>query len=178
MLCFAYGSNLSSRRLQSRVSSARILGVGTLPGHQLRFHKFSRRDLSAKCDAYWTGEPEDFVLGVLFELDRSDKTRLDEIEGLHQGYEEKTTAIHTPDGAIAEVQLYIAQDINPALVPFDWYKHHVLIGAREHGFPTSYLERIDAVPSKPDRDRERSNLEFSIYPSDGDDAVRDHRKFR
>ncbi len=44
---FAYGSNLCQRRMVARVPSARVVGVGRLSGHILRFHKRST-DGSAK----------------------------------------------------------------------------------------------------------------------------------
>jgi hypothetical protein len=50
MQYFAYGSNMSLRRLRTRVPSAVKLGNATLFGHQLKFHKRSQ-DGSAKCDA-------------------------------------------------------------------------------------------------------------------------------
>ncbi len=53
MLYFSYGSNMSSRRLLSRVPSARFITSASLPGHALHFHK-KGLDGSAKCDAYET----------------------------------------------------------------------------------------------------------------------------
>ena len=47
---FAYGSNMSQRRLQARVPSATFLGIGILLGHALAFHKISKKDGSGKCD--------------------------------------------------------------------------------------------------------------------------------
>ena len=57
-LYFAYGSNMSSRRLtaRGRAPSATRLTVGYVPGRRLTFDKFSTRDQSGKCDCEATGE--------------------------------------------------------------------------------------------------------------------------
>ena len=42
--------------------------------------------------------------------------------------------------------------IDTTLRPFDWYKEHVLRGAREHGLPVAYvagIERIGTVGPPP-----------------------------
>ena len=41
-LYFAYGSNMSERRLQKRVDSAKVVGTGGLKNHCLTFHKVSK----------------------------------------------------------------------------------------------------------------------------------------
>lgn len=58
MKYFAYGSNMSLLRLWQRVPSAVRIGVFTLQGHQLRFHKLGK-DGSGKCDAYQTNNTLD-----------------------------------------------------------------------------------------------------------------------
>ena len=54
--------------------------------------------------------------------------------------------------------LYAAQAtrIDPALVPFHWYKEQVPAGARYHGFPAHYVASIESTPSKADPDVRRS----------------------
>ena len=66
---FAYGSNMSIARLRARVPGAERTGVFTLHEHALRFHKLSRNDGSGKCDAFYTGNASDRVVGALVELE-------------------------------------------------------------------------------------------------------------
>ncbi|MFB2707091.1 hypothetical protein [Marinobacter shengliensis] len=66
----------------------------TLVEHALRFHKWSRKDKSAKCDALFTGNSEDVVIGALFEIPSSEKGPLDRAEGLGFGYEEKREPVN------------------------------------------------------------------------------------
>lgn len=68
---FAYGSNMSERRLKKRVCSAKVIGTGILDNHCLTFHKLSRKDGSGKCTIEYS--ESDKVYGVLFKVNK--KTR-------------------------------------------------------------------------------------------------------
>ncbi len=54
--------------------------------------------------------------------------------------------------------IYVADvdHIDSDLLPFDWYKELVLIGARAHNFPGEYIDKIDAVIARQDLDSRRS----------------------
>ena len=104
MLCFSYGSNMSQRRLQARVPSARFMAVAELPGHRLRFHK-SASDGSAKCNAEDTGNPEDRVIGVVYEIAATEKPDLDRHEALGFGYDEKQVVLKTEKGYPARLDV-------------------------------------------------------------------------
>lgn len=166
MLCFAYGSNMSIRRLQARVPESRFLTVGWLNHHRLVFHKRSREDHSAKCDAFHTGDPGDWVLGVVYDIPDREKPILDRIEGLGNGYDEALIRPRTPEGESLEARMYAATDVDALLVPYSWYRAHVLIGARENGFPADYVERILQTPVQHDPDFARHQNELAIYPED------------
>src|SRR5690606_24584752 len=76
---FAYGSNMSTARLRKRMPSCKPIGIATLPGHALRFHKRSL-DKSGKCNALATSDA-DAVMGVLFSFDLVERAQLDKAEG-------------------------------------------------------------------------------------------------
>lgn len=162
MLYFAYGSNMSSLRLGHRLPSARPLAIAHLDAHHLRFHKRGK-DGSGKCDAFETGDPGHVVTGVVFEISLPEKNRLDAIEGLGHGYDEKSVTVETVAGNAITATTYFATHIDPALKPFHWYKHHVLMGAREHGLPVEYVKRIVSTDSCPDPDAARHRIEMAIY---------------
>lgn len=162
MLYFAYGSNLSFARLQKRVPSGRLFTTGLLRRHRLCFHKIGR-DGSAKCNAYYTGKREDYILGAVYSIAPSHKTLLDKAEGLGKGYEIKHVTVRTDTGAEVSPFLYSATEIDRNRKPFHWYKEHVLRGMREHGFPVQYLARAAAVESIADNDPARTARELQIY---------------
>lgn len=166
LLYFAYGSNMSSRRLAARISSARKLGVASLDHHALRFHK-AGRDGSAKCDAHATGDPSDEVIGVVYEISDADRLVLDGFEGRGKGYEVKTVSVSLADGRRVEAITYYATDVDAGLRPFHWYKTHVVNGAMEHGLPHAYLEAIHAEQAVDDPNHIRHAAEMAIYHQRG-----------
>lgn len=159
---FAYGSNLSVARLQQRVPSCRLITTGLLRCHCLVFHKIGR-DGSAKCDAYYTGKQQDYTFGAVYKIDPSHKSRLDQAEGLGNGYETKHVTVQTETGAEISSFLYSATAIDPTIKPFHWYKEHVLRGMCEHDFPPHYLAGAEAVESIIDNDIARTERELQIY---------------
>ncbi len=161
---FAYGSNMLTSRLKARVPSAEPVAVASLEGHTLRFHK-SSTDGSGKGDAYETGNPDDLVWGVVFELDEVEKGLLDRVEGLGYGYEEKTVELEMRNGERMEAVTYYATNIDEELLPYEWYKDLVLYGAKEHGLPEHHIEYIESIESKKDLKESRREENRSLLPS-------------
>lgn len=162
MYYFAYGSNMSSRRLRQRLGYARPVTVARLRAHRLCWHK-QGRDGSGKCDAAPTGDPDHAVLGVLYDVAAEQRPLLDRIEGVGAGYTAIEVRLLLESGASAQAFTYQATLIDADALPFDWYKAHVLRGAREHSLPEEYIARLEAVPSLADPDRERHRRELLIY---------------
>lgn len=161
-LYFAYGSNLSTRRLLQRAPSATVISVARLDRHRLSFHKRSH-DGSAKCDIEHTGQDGDVVYGVVFKIKDADKRVIDRCEGLGNGYQIKTVRVTTDDGSTLQAFTYYATHIDPSLKPYHWYKEHVLRGAREFQFPPDYIRAIEQVASRPDPDPANQARELAIY---------------
>jgi len=161
MKYFAYGSNMSLKRLQHRVPSAVPIGTFSLPKHQLIFHKHGRDD-SAKCDAHYTGDSDNIVVGRLFEINEIEKSDLDRAEGLGNGYEEKIITVFNTINYYKAVTYY-ATNPNNTLKPFTWYKEHVLIGAKVAKLPMEYIDVIESIPAINDCDKEREAEQLSIH---------------
>ncbi len=66
-------------------------------------------------------------------------------------------------GETFEAETYIATNIDQNLHPFDWYKEHVLRGAKAGDLPADYITMIDAVVSEVDPDAERKARELAVY---------------
>lgn len=163
ILYFAYGSNMATERVRARTASASPLGVASLSGHRLAFHKVSNGDGSGKCDAARTDDPADLVLGVIYSMPASALVVLDRVEGRGNGYERQRLLVRPVLGDPLEVEIYVATRIDPSLRPFDWYKEHVLRGAVAAGLPAEYVAMIRAVAAVRDPDQERRRRELAIY---------------
>ena len=139
---FAYGSNMSSARLRERVPEARALGRAQLAGFRLTWNK-PGRDGSGKANIV-VAEAE-IVWGVVYELLPSDWTPLDRIE---QGYTRELHEVIDQRGARIRAQLYRwhCQPDLPDRMPHDWYRNHLLEGAREHDLPEDVIEALSRTP--------------------------------
>lgn len=155
---------MSCRRMQARVPSAEQLLKAELCGYRLRFHK-SGADSSAKADAHYTGIKADRVLGVVYQIDPTEKHHLDRAEGAGIGYECVDVQLILEDGTQQNAFAYVALHIDRGMRPFHWYKQHVLQGAIEAGLPETYIAQIHDVASIDDADVERHQREMSIYLS-------------
>jgi gamma-glutamylcyclotransferase len=162
IIYFAYGSNMASHRLLQRLPGAKVLGVAKLAQHQLSFRK-NDQGLSGKCDIELTGRVSDEVIGVIYDISLENKQALDQIEGLGSGYDEKTVELRSDSGQTLFAVTYFALDIDNNMIPYHWYREHVLRGAIEHNLPESYIATIREIPSKMDPDYIRNERELAIY---------------
>lgn len=155
VLYLAYGSNLFAPRLLARAPRARAVGQLALKDWDLRFHKRSWRDGSAKCDI--VRDAGSTVHAAVYDLGEDGRGGLDAAEGLGNGYREMRLTASLA-GRELPVFTYVAQPshVDSSLLPFSWYRDLVLAGARRHGFPPAYVDRLASVPTVEDPDRERA----------------------
>jgi gamma-glutamylcyclotransferase len=134
---FAYGSNMSRSRLETRVGAVRVLGRGQLHTHRHRFSKLGRDGTGKGNVEARSGES---VWGVVYELDSHQLARL---AGFELGYREESFEIDLHGrGELVRTTSYQALKIVPGLTPTPGYLEHYLVGMREHGIPEDYRELI------------------------------------
>lgn len=149
-------------RITSRISNYHKVGIGYLQKHILRFHKISK-DGSAKADAFFTGDSNDLVWGVIGLITDESKSTLDEFEGLGKGYNEKEVEIVTSNNCV-RCNIYVADPeyIDPNLLPYDWYREFAVQGCIEHQFPDEYIEALRAFPYQKDENVSRRDKNYQI----------------
>ena len=151
---FAYGSNLDPgtflgrRRMQPLATR-----IGVLEGFELRF------DLPVgpgeRGVANVAPRPGDRVWGALYELTHADAERLDRTEGVPQGvYRRLAVAVRTADAGEVAAFTYRSEISRPERKPSRRYLGLLLAGAREHGLPADWVERLRVWPLAVD-ERER-----------------------
>ncbi|MGM0833405.1 MAG: gamma-glutamylcyclotransferase family protein [Pseudomonadota bacterium] len=164
MLCFAYGSNMSTQRLAARIP-ARFVTTALLPSYRLAFHQRGG-DGSGKCDIVPASELS-AVYGVIWDVASHHKSTLDRYEGLNVAYDETWLTVTDLAGeGQFEVQAYVGKVSAIGMRPYSWYKHHVLAGAREHGLPTAYIRALERIDVHQDPDNERHALEMALHGRD------------
>lgn len=139
---FAYGSNMSSARLQNRAPSAQATGRAKLYDRRLVFNKASN-DGSTKANIEYS--PGDVVWGVLYELDEKDLQKVDAAEG---GYKRIEVEVIIDSGDTVKAFSYVSTNIMTGCIPLDWYIDYILAGAKEHGLPQQYINELQRIQVK------------------------------
>lgn len=161
MKIFAYGSNMNINRLKERVPSAAKVCNASLDGYSFAFNKKST-DGSVKGNIEQTNNANDKVWGVVFEIDEKEKNKLDDAEGLGNGYNETMIDVLGTEGQLIKAQVYIADSvaIDNNLHPYDWYKEYVVSGAKENKLPEGYINTLANFQAVEDLDIRRSKKHF------------------
>ena len=157
MLYAAYGSNLHPHRLTERTPSASFVGTAFLDGWSLHFHKRGR-DTSGKCNIEPGGTG---VYLALYELHAVDQRRLDRFEG--NGY--ARTSVHVAEFGECLTYTALPGAVDDELRPFDWYLELVMLGARQHAFDGSYVERLATIETIEDPHTGRREEHFRLIES-------------
>lgn len=151
---FAYGSNMLESRLRARVRYAKLVTIGQLKGYKLTFNFLAAG--SGKCNIIHTGNPEDVVWGGIFSLPALRAHLLDQYEGVSYGIYERrfVDVIVDGDDQVPNVFTYVGVDgqrwQRKSALPFNWYKHHVVLGAFRLGLPEDYQTLLQGQRSEPD----------------------------
>ena len=150
---FAYGSNMSTERLQEpgRAPSAKPLGRAKLPSKRLVCNKKST-DCSGKANLI--DSTEDTVWGVLYEIDSAE---LDNLGRAERNYTLKSLDVITDQDSLVKAYVYVSSELTEDARPYDWYKELLIKGAREYGLPASYVKYLEQITSKPYAAKQRCN---------------------
>jgi len=146
MLYFAYGSNLSSARLRTRVGPVTIHAPAHLPTHE---HRFSKPGLDGTGKGNISPHPHRSVHGVLYELSPPQLDHLTTFEG---GYRRVSLSVFTITSPTPIPALtFIALSPGNAPAPSPTYLDHYREGFLEHALPTDYARAVllDGGDSRP-----------------------------
>ncbi len=140
ILYFAYGSNMSTKRLRGRIPNVRLIGIAVLKDYAFTCNKASK-DGSSKGNI--TPLKGALTWGVVFEIPIDAISILDKAEG---GYTRNNVSVSL-DGKEMECETYISQKLSTEL-PYDWYMNYIIEGAHEHGLPTDYIHALTQIKVK------------------------------
>ena len=143
VLYFAYGSNMLSKRLRSRIGFVNTLGLAFLKDRKVVFNKRGK-DGSGKANLVQS--PGDITWGALYEINVEGLDKLDKLES---GYARVNIQVWLPGNNMVEAVTYISDNLTNDPRPYKWYKEIVLSGAREHNLPQDYIAYLEEIPVKP-----------------------------
>jgi hypothetical protein len=152
---FAYGSNMLTERLRAanRCPSASALGVGSIRGFTLQFWKLGK-DGSGKATIVRSERAAARVIGVVFEIDESERANLDSAEG--NGYDVlDNVVVRLENGSEVLARTYIGTELDRTVRPYDWYRALVIAGAMQHDLPSNWIATLEATESLHDLDPRR-----------------------
>ncbi|HHS83578.1 MAG TPA: gamma-glutamylcyclotransferase [Gammaproteobacteria bacterium] len=136
----AYGSNMSSKRVEKRVGPVSGCITGHLDGYRLVFNKCACTGTATYANIRWCGEPH-ACPAVAWKLTPAQIADLDCCEGTPHHYLRIGLPFHDSDGKRHIVQAYIAHpDQLTGMEPEPWYVELIHNGYREHGFDPTHLE--------------------------------------
>lgn len=168
---FCYGSNMSSRRLRTedRCPHAEFNCVAFARGYLFKFNKKSTLGGgSGKGNIIYTGNSEDVVWGVVFDVTSAEEAILDVAEGLGNGYNKIDITVHA-NNFEKIVKTYISNEerfLDDEELPFDWYMDHCVRGAKEFNLPNEYVEFLNSFQFKTDTNLKRRMEQVKIYDNE------------
>ena len=140
---FAYGSNMQRKTFEGRRRQRpHDRRVGQLDGFRLTF------DLPVgpgeRGVANLAACPDSLTYGVLYRIDRCAVDSLDRSEGVPVAYRKLWTTVQSGTHSISAFT-YISPHRQAQRKPSARYLGLILEGAREHGLPPKYVERLGAL---------------------------------
>jgi gamma-glutamylcyclotransferase (GGCT)/AIG2-like uncharacterized protein YtfP len=152
VLHFAYGSNMDWAQMTTRCPSAAFSCRAKLPAHRLAF---TRRSINRGCGVadILRDEAKD-VWGIVYEIPKTEMTRLDESEGFRPGRPDEDNAYTREDRQVLQegdaerpirVFLYRGHpQPNPPLPSRD-YKTLIINGAKNWKLPADYIHELECI---------------------------------
>jgi len=157
MLVFQYGSNMSSKRLNSQerlAGDAKRLGIAhTVDPYRLCFPVWSKTN-SCAAASICPGPDGRPIFGVVYEIPESlvyrqkartlNRKSLDAIEGEGTNYVRTKTDVVQSDGAVISATTYLARKAGPELKTSADYARYILMGLAENEMPPACREYVAA----------------------------------
>jgi len=143
---FAYGSNMHHSAFRERRRMRPVeWRVGRIRGYRLRFN-LDGRPVGKAAPANISPDPDEEVWGVLYKITRREMLRLNSTEGIPGGrYRPTWLPVEDRDARVVEAMTYVAEGNPTDGRPSLRYITLLREGARAHGLPASWLQRLEAV---------------------------------
>ena len=146
ILYFAYGSNLDTARLETRLKHIPESKPARLPDYRLIFDKKAKNGEGTYANI--VRAPGSEVWGVVYFFDSTDLALLDKCEGVSGGhYEHEHLEVEIENGVLVQAISYkacskwIALECRPTME----YLRHVIEGARNHGLSETYIDQVTKI---------------------------------
>jgi gamma-glutamylcyclotransferase len=137
---FAYGSNLWIDQKEERTSAirsgAQAPQTARLADYRLAFNKPSKK---WKFVANIMSCPGEEVIGVVY---RCNQATMEQMDSWEPGYKREDVPVVLDNGESALAITYVAESTVADGQPAAEYVAKIIAGARQHGLPQAYIDRI------------------------------------
>ena len=146
---FGYGSNIDATSLAAKGVVPKRSRLARLEGWRLRFNveHFFRHE-GGMGNIEHTGDPGDYVLGMLHECSDADLAALDKVEAYGIGYDRIELSVVLEDGTQTGAIAYVGLPdfLNDTCRPTRRYLNIITRGAYAAGFEAKYIAALKAQP--------------------------------
>lgn len=149
MMYIAYGSNMNLSQMAYRCPNSKVVGKGILRGWKLVFN--------IHADIIPTGNREDTVPVVVWDIAKQDWKRLDMYEGYPRYYVKEEILTDIEDAGACKCIAYVmAPDRKGYEPPYQNYFDVIKTGCEENGIDVQYL--YDAVNEAYDKSEKMNGI--------------------
>ena len=132
MYYIAYGSNINLRQMKYRCPNSKVVGRGVVERWKLYFNLHA--------DIRYTGNKEDVVPVLIWDIADEDWAALDRYEGYPRYYRKEQIKVEMSDKKEIEAMVYIMNG-GRKMLPTRGYAETILKGYRDIGLDESYLAK-------------------------------------
>jgi len=137
---FAFGSNMSARRIRHRIGWSPARQSATLSDYVLTFNKQSIDGGKANIK----NSVGDQVEGILYSVNEDDLKKLDNYEGVKENqYKRKNIQVNDLNGHLIFAIAYVAINTGPESKPTREYLNFLLEG--EHLLSPEYVSKLEVI---------------------------------
>jgi len=144
---FAYGSNLSSLKMNKWSMNVEFVTTARLDNWQFAMNKKGK---DGCCRANIEEKDDEHVWGVIYRIPEYKIEKLDEYEGLGKGYRADWLNVLGKNGESINAYVYIGKKLKNNLPVHKWYSDFIISGAREHKLPLEYVFKLENILDKLD----------------------------
>jgi hypothetical protein len=173
---FGFGSNMNMTSLRAKGVEPFTAQCATLQGWRLRFnvqHFFRHEGGVGNIER--TDEPDDRVLGVLYECPDEALAPLDAVEAFGHGYDRITVGVETDNEQVSALTyIGMPEFIDDNCLPSRRYLNIVVEGARRAGLDSDYVQALMSQPIHQPDEHPPFILPPGDYPTFNDDSLAKH----
>lgn len=142
VIYFAYGSNMSEKRLDSRCVHPTKWCIAQLADYELVFNKL-KKDYTGAANI----EPREgaSVWGIVYTVTEQELLKLDKAERVRNGDYKRQNVVVSPVNNPLDAVAYVALKKGDNLKPSKEYLSYLIKGAKEHELPIDYISFLEGI---------------------------------